>query len=92
MMKAQFREAGGELTLQVCGRLTDGWVQELEKGWREASAAHPGARLWVDLRGVTFIDEAGERLLRRMHGDGATFRAAGLLVQEVIQQITGGAR
>lgn len=93
MMKAQVRESGGQVTLQVCGRMTaEGWVGELEKCWQAARLKYEGRPIVVDLRGVTFIDHAGERLLERMHRDGATFLAAGLLIQEVVNQVTGGAK
>jgi hypothetical protein len=84
MMKAQFRERDGEIVLLVCGRLAEGWVEELEKSWHERRTK------LVDLRGVTFVDPAGERLLQRMHREGARFMASGLLVQEVVEKVTGG--
>ena len=90
-MKAQVRESGDQVTLQVCGRLSaEGG--ELEKCWQAARLKYRGRRMVVDLRGVTFIDHAGERLLELMHRDGATFLAAGLMIQEVVNQITGGAK
>ncbi len=82
MMKAQLRERDGEVVLQVCGRLAEDWVAELEKIWTESRT-----RL-VDLRGLSFVDSSGRRLLERMHRDGATFLASGLLIQEVIAQVT----
>ena len=85
-MKAQFRERDGEIVLHVCGRLAEGWVDELEKSWREHKT-----RL-VDLRGVSFVDPAGRKLLQRMHREGAKFVASGLLVQEVVDQVTGGSK
>ncbi len=85
-MRAQFRERDGETVLQVCGRLADGWVEELEKSWREHRTSV------VDLRGVSFVDTAGRRLLQRMHRQGAKFLASGLLVQEVVNQVTGGSQ
>lgn len=89
-MKAQVRESDDQITLQVCGRLTAaGWVGELEKCWQAARVKYHGRPIIVDLRDVTFIDQAGERLLATMHRDGATFLAAGLLIQEVVNQITG---
>ena len=91
-MKAQVREEGGNLVLQVCGRVTEGWVAELETCWRGARANHPSGDLAVDLCGVTFIDQSGEDLLKRMYREGASFRAAGLLIQEVVKQVTGGAK
>ena len=92
MMKAQVREEGGSLVLQVCGRVTEGWVAELETCWCNAKASHPNQALSVDLCSVTFIDRSGEELLKRMYREGASFRAAGLLIQEVVKQVTGGAK
>jgi hypothetical protein len=91
-MKAQFYERGDLVTIQVCGRLVSGWVQELERCWTAARATHPESHFAVDLRGVSFVDHAGERLLRSMHSEGATFLAAGLLIQEVVDHITGGSK
>ncbi len=92
MMKAQVEETSGSVTLKVCGRLADGWVHELDQCWRDARTSHPTMPIAVDLRHVTFIDPAGQALLRRMHGDGATFLAAGLLTREVVNQVTGGSK
>jgi len=89
-VQAQAREDGEDVTIQVCGRLADEWVEELEGSWRDARARHPAARFSIDLRCVTFIDHDGERLLTLMHRDGATFLASGLLTQEVVNQVTGG--
>jgi len=90
-MKAQVEESLGAVTLRVCGRLADGWVAELDRCWRDARNTHPGP-IAVDLRCVTFIDQAGQALLRRMHRDGATFLAAGLLTQDVVNRVTGGSK
>ena len=91
-MKAQFYERGDLVTIQVCGRVVSGWVEELEKCWTAARVSHPEARFAVDLRGVSFVDQAGERLLRSMHSDGATFLTGGLLIQDVVNHITGGSK
>jgi anti-anti-sigma regulatory factor len=94
MMKAQVRESDDHrVTLHVCGRLAaEGWVGELAKCWDAALLKYHGRPIVVDLRDVTFIDHAGERLLESMHRSGATFLAAGLLTQEVVNKITGGAK
>lgn len=88
MMLACFKEIDGRTVLQINGRLAAEWVGELEQCWR--AGAVPG--ILVDLRGVTFIDQSGERLLRRMHREGASFLPGGLLVREVVNQITGGSK
>jgi len=92
MLKAQFRETGDQVVLQVCGRLAEGWVAELERCWQTAITRYPDHRLSVDVRGVTFIDGKGESLLRSMHRKGARFQASGLLIQEVVHQITGSSK
>ena len=91
-MRAEFREIEDQVVLNVCGRLAEGWVGELEQSWRANRTAHPKSRLSVDLRGVTFIDQAGEDLLLRMHQEGASFLAEGLMIREVVSQITGGSK
>jgi len=87
MMKAQVSSVGDRVKLQVCGRLAEGYVPELEKCWHGARADHPGGRILVDLQHVTFIDDKGRSLLERMHRDGATFTAAGLLTRSIIDKI-----
>jgi len=87
MMRAQVSSAGDRVTLKVYGRLADGWVGELESCWRSARMEHPGGKILVDLTHVTFIDDKGRSLLERMHRDGATFAAAGLLTRAIIDNI-----
>ena len=89
MMKVQVRDATGGVVLQVCGRVAGCWVPELERCWMTARAEHPDTKVAVDLTGVSFIDPAGERLLASMHRAGASFSAAGVLIQEIVNQITG---
>jgi anti-anti-sigma regulatory factor len=87
MMRAQVSSTGDHITLKVCGRLAEGWVPELENCWRTARIDHPEGKILVDLNHVTFIDDKGRSLLERMHRDGATFAAAGLLTRAIIDNI-----
>jgi anti-anti-sigma regulatory factor len=87
MMRAQVSSVGNRITLRVSGRLTDGYVPELENCWRSAQMEHPDGKILVDLQHVTFIDEKGRSLLERMHRDGATFAAHGLLTRAIIDKI-----
>ena len=86
-MKAQVSSVGNRVTVKVCGRLADGYVQELESCWRSARADHPEGRISVDLQHVTFIDDKGRSLLEWMHRDGATFAVAGLMTRAIIDKI-----
>jgi anti-anti-sigma regulatory factor len=87
MMRAQVNSTGDRVTLKVCGRLAEDWVPELENCWRGARIDHPSSKILVDLKHVTFIDDKGRSLLERMHLDGATFAAAGLLTRAIIDKI-----
>jgi hypothetical protein len=87
MMRAQVSSSGNRVTLKVCGRLAEGWVPELENCWRAARSDHPAGKILVDLKHVTFIDDKGRSLLERMHREGATFAAAGLMTREIIDNI-----
>jgi ABC-type transporter Mla MlaB component len=87
MMRAQVSSVGNRITLHVFGRLAEGYVPELESCWRSAQTDHPGGKILVDLQNVTFIDDKGRSLLERMHRDGATFAAAGLLTRAIIDKI-----
>jgi anti-anti-sigma regulatory factor len=87
MMRAQISSTGDRVTLTVSGRLAERNVPELESCWRAALIDHPGGRILVDLKHVTFIDDKGRSLLERMHRDGATFAAAGLLTRAIIDKI-----
>jgi len=87
MMRVQVSSIGTRVTVRVCGRLADGYVQELENCWRSARADHPESKISVDLQHVTFIDDKGRSLLERMHRDGATFAVAGLLTRAIIDKI-----
>ena len=86
-MRAQVISTGHGVTLKVSGRLAEGWVPELESCWQAARIAHPAGEILVDLKHVTFIDDKGRSLLERMHRDGATFAAAGLLTRAIIDNI-----
>jgi len=53
-------------TLKVEGRLVGPWARELEKTWRELWASAKQKSLRLDLRGVSFVDSDGARILREI--------------------------
>jgi anti-anti-sigma regulatory factor len=80
------RQGSAQLTLE--GRLAGVWVKELEQFWRHMPASDQGS-LIIDLRGVTFIEEAGKALLAEMWQTGAELIATGCCNKPMIEQITG---
>jgi hypothetical protein len=89
MLKITLHEAAGPLRIELEGRLAGAWVCELEHCWHTAQASHPNRTLMVDLRGVTWIDHAGRYLLQLMHRDGVRLVASTLLLQDILDHITG---
>jgi hypothetical protein len=73
--------------LLVEGRLAGACVHELEKCWRETASTKSPESILVDLSSVTFVDTAGKQLLARMHERGTRFTAAGLLANDLIEEI-----
>jgi hypothetical protein len=91
MLKITLHDANGLLRLELEGRLAGAWVCELEHCWHTAKADHPNRKCSVDLTSVTFIDQAGRYLLQLMHRDGVSLMVSGLMRQDILDHITGGA-
>ena len=70
--------------LQLEGKLAGAWVAEAEFAWAGAPA---DKHLEVDLRGVTCVDQDGRRLLHRMHRAGASFRAEGVVMKALVEEM-----
>jgi len=77
------------LQLIVEGTLSGVWVEELEKCWLETRSGRDHEQLSVDLSGVSYIDDKGRQLLRRMFQEGADLRATGVMTRGIIDEITG---
>jgi hypothetical protein len=91
MLKITVHDAADRLRLELEGALAGAWVCELEQCWRIAKASHPNRTCSVDLRGVTFIDQAGRYLLQLMHRDGVSIVACRLMIQDLLGEITSSA-
>jgi len=89
MLKITIHDAAGQRRLELEGRLAGAWGYELEHSWHTAKASHPNRTLAVDLTSVTFIDQAGRYLLQLMHRDGVRFMASDLMLQDLLDHVTG---
>jgi anti-anti-sigma factor len=86
MLKITTHKKAQSTTLEIEGRLTGPWVEELDRCWR--SVADPQqSRIVVDLTGVTFIDSEGKALLARMWQQGAKLHAVGCLTRCIVEDI-----
>lgn len=86
MLKITRRDEAATAVIQVEGKLAGPWVKELEDCWRSVNVdQHRQVR--VDLTAVSFIDEAGEALLRTMHQERVELKAKGCFTTCLIQTI-----
>src|SRR5579863_7629613 len=77
----------GKLTLYIEGRLTGPWVGALEQCWRDLSDRGERQKFYINLCGVSFIDDAGKVLLKEMHRHGGELIAEGCLNQAIVNEI-----
>jgi len=78
-----------DFLVEVEGRLAGLWVDELERSWdaeRESAGSEP---ITVRLSNVTFIDDAGKNLLRKIFHAGARLEGNGCMVRAILAGITG---
>jgi len=73
----------------LSGQLSGPWVDELRLVWRRIRDHANGTPAVVDLKEVTFIDEAGERLLAEMHRSGAHFLVTGVEHKHLLANLDG---
>jgi anti-anti-sigma regulatory factor len=88
MLRISVSEMQETIALDLEGRLAGPWTSELERCWRDQQAVSAGKKILLRLRAVTFIDDAGKELLKRMFDQGAKLEGAGCLVRAILAQIT----
>jgi len=79
---------GSKNHLLVEGTLSDGWVDALEASWLAAQSLINGKPLYIDLSGVTYVDDKGRELLARIIRGGAELRTAGIMIRMLVEEIT----
>ena len=67
------------------GKLAGACVDELDKCWHDEPARW--STLLIDLTSVSFIDDRGKQLLKKMHDHGATLISNSLMSRCLIEEI-----
>jgi hypothetical protein len=88
MLKITTKTGVAGTILELEGKVAGPWVNELEGCWRLAVMVDRPVR--VMLKTVTFIDQAGKKLLTEMHRDGAALVAEGCMTKAIIEEIMRG--
>jgi hypothetical protein len=78
MFRVSYSDTADGQCWSLHGRLAGPWVEELRSCWKYARDRAPRAHAIVDLKEVTFIDQAGETLLGEMRSAGAELIATGV--------------
>ncbi len=74
MLRITIEENPDAVVLKLEGRLTGPWVAELGRLWEENAPAITLKKFSLDLRGTTFADAAGIRILKSIYlQTGAAF-------------------
>lgn len=89
MLKIIRQESDSEIVFELQGKLAGPWVEELKACWENRGGAK---RTRVHLCAVTFVDEAGKRLLGEMHRRGAALVAEGCMNKAIVDEIVQGER
>ena len=87
MLKITSRVDAGVVVFELEGKLAGPWVKALEEMWGTAGSTQQIYPLRVDLSSVTFIDQEGKDLLRRMYIEGAKLVTTGCLNKCIVESI-----
>jgi hypothetical protein len=90
MLRITVHEECHAVTIQLEGRLSQLWLEELGKCWRRTLASKDKPTRCVDLTGLTFVDEPGKACLAAMYHEGADFVANDCLTKSIVDEITNG--
>jgi len=86
MLRVSVKDESSVIALEVEGRLAGPWVAELEHCWQQQAVR--GKPVAVRLCAVSYIDDAGRKLLSRMFMGGAKLQGNGCMVRAIVAGIT----
>ncbi len=90
MLRITPKEQDAKLTLSLEGKLAGPWVAELAKAWSEWQGRVQPRDAVIDLRLVSFVDEAGRELLVQLHLEGCALLGSGCYVGPLVDSIIQG--
>lgn len=88
MLKITIVKDKNEVVLHCEGRLAGRMVREAEQCWKTVCNGNPRQPIRVDLKSVTYIDQAGKAFLTDIHQQGAVLEASGCLTKALVEEIS----
>jgi anti-anti-sigma regulatory factor len=67
MLRITIHESAKVQTIQLEGKISGPWVEELDRTWHSLAPSLGSKELHLDLRGVAFVDSKGRRLLQEIY-------------------------
>ncbi len=87
MLRISVMNEPGIIRVKLEGKLAHEWVDEARSAWTALTEMNEEMEIVVDLLNVSFVDEAGHRLLSEMRHAGAELLGAGPLMSALIDEI-----
>jgi hypothetical protein len=88
MLRITVSETNSEQRWTLQGRLAGPWVAQLQTCWAEAQADRAGRSCVIDVTNLTSVDRQGEELLQAMIREGAQFRACGVYIKHMLENLS----
>ena len=86
MLKITVQNQNNATHILVEGKLVNGWIDELERCWRE-NAAH-SKNVHVDFVNIPFIEPEAKLLLKKMSAEGVTLSAREIHIKAILADIS----
>jgi anti-anti-sigma regulatory factor len=67
MLRITICEGPTAKTIQLEGKISGPWVQELQRTWESMRSSLGSKGLQIDLRGIAFVDNSGRQVLREIY-------------------------
>jgi ABC-type transporter Mla MlaB component len=67
VLRISVEKADDAVTMKLEGKVVGPWAEECDRVWHATQKNLGSAKLRLDLRGVTFVDERGIALLRSIY-------------------------
>ncbi len=88
MLRITTDEHDGGITFRLEGKLTGPWTAVARETWERQLAEHGHEPIQIDLRGVSFVDDAGRELLAEMCRRRASFLAGDCQMKAILAELT----